>query len=152
MPELHLPDAATTEALGRRLAAKLRPGDVIALHGDLGAGKTTLARALIQAALGEAVDVPSPTYTLIQSYAGPDFELHHLDLYRIESPEDVFELGWSDLAAGVMLVEWPGKAGRYLPSDRLDVTLQFTPSGRAATVCATGEAWHDRLKELEHAA
>ena len=122
-----LPDEAATRALGRTLAPHLAPGDFIALTGDLGAGKTALARALIQARFGpggEEEDVPSPTFTLVQTYETPDLLITHVDLYRLDDPEDARELGLLEaLDEGAMLMEWPDKWGT-LPATRLDIVLK----------------------------
>lgn len=147
---LALPDQAATEALAARLQALLRPGDVVALGGDLGAGKTTLARALIRAAAGAEVEVPSPTFTLVQTYAAADFEIWHFDLYRLEKPEDAVELGIEDaMAEGVTLIEWPERLGPALPARRLDVRLAYADSetARTATLCGTAD-WPQRLQAL----
>ena len=106
-----------TRALGAWLATHLKRGDVIALHGDLAAGKTTLVRGLIQALLGPDEEVPSPTYTLVQMYEAPDFPVWHFDLYRLENPAGVHELGWDETRDGVALIEWPERAGgHFLPT------------------------------------
>jgi hypothetical protein len=119
---LSLPDAAATEALGARIARGLRVGDAVALAGDLGAGKTTLARALLRA-LGVSGAVPSPTFTLVQHYA-VRLAVSHYDLYRIEDPEELEELGLDDaLAEGAALIEWPEKAADWLPEDALKIEL-----------------------------
>jgi tRNA threonylcarbamoyladenosine biosynthesis protein TsaE len=98
---LDLPDEAATAALAARLAALLRPGDIVLLAGDLGAGKSFLARALIRAAAGEPeLEVPSPTFTLVQSYDLPAGELWHFDLYRLAAPDEVLELGWDEARLG----------------------------------------------------
>ncbi len=111
---LALPDQAATEVLAVRLAAVLRPGDLIALGGDLGAGKTTLARALIRAAAGAEIEVPSPTFTLVQVYDLPIGAVWHFDLYRLSGPDEVIELGWDEARAeGVALVEWPDRLGPW---------------------------------------
>ena len=143
--ELHLPDEAATARLAQRLAPHLEAGDVIALRGGLGAGKTTFARALISALLGRETDVPSPTYTLVQTYDGPDFPVFHFDLYRLEQPDEVMELGWEETMDGLALIEWPDKAGGHLPVSRLDLTLEITAEGRTARLEPHGEDWQARL-------
>ncbi|MEK9726225.1 MAG: tRNA (adenosine(37)-N6)-threonylcarbamoyltransferase complex ATPase subunit type 1 TsaE, partial [Rhodospirillaceae bacterium] len=120
--EIALADEAATEALGRWLAAVAAPGDVIALAGDLGSGKTVLARAVVRAYCdtpGE--EVPSPTFTLVQSYEGGAAPVHHFDLYRLEDPDEALELGIEEaFADGVTLIEWPDRLGPWLPAERLD--------------------------------
>jgi tRNA threonylcarbamoyladenosine biosynthesis protein TsaE len=142
MPTFSLPlaDEAATERLGAALAARLRPRDVVALEGGLGAGKTTLARAILRAAAGDPeLIVPSPTFTLVEIYETPGASWWHFDLYRLEQPEQVFELGWEDARAeGVALVEWPERLGPLLPRDRLTVRLAIEGEGRRATL--EGEA------------
>ena len=137
---LLLPDEAATDRLGAALAAQLRPGDVVALEGDLGAGKTTLARAILRAASGApALIVPSPTFTLVEVYDTPRGVFWHFDLYRLETPEQVFELGWEEArAGGIALVEWAERLGPLLPRERLTVTLSVEGEGRRATI--EGEA------------
>jgi len=144
-----LPDAAATEALGARLGLTLRAGDVLALRGDLGMGKSTLARAAIRAALAEPeLAVPSPTFTLVQSYDGPDCAIWHVDLYRLEGPEDALELGLDEaFAEAATLIEWPDRLGPYLPVDRLDITLGEDGDGRLAEIQA-GPSWTTRIEEL----
>src|SRR5262245_57182904 len=104
----------------RDVAAALEPGDLVTLSGDLGAGKTTFARALIRHLAGDpAIVVPSPTFTLMQSYDLPRFTLVHADLYRLESPSELAELGFDDLPKGaVVVLEWPDRAAGFLPEDR----------------------------------
>lgn len=142
---LALPDDVATRALGAALAPLLGAGDVIALQGGLGAGKTTLARGVVRALIGAETDVPSPTFTLVQTYATPNFDLWHFDLYRLEKAEDVLELGWEDTGDGVILVEWPDRAGPFLPARRLDIRLEETPNGRIAHLEPHGEDWQNRL-------
>lgn len=137
-----------TGAVGAKLAQRLRRGDTIALHGGLGAGKTTLVRGLIQALTGPEEPVPSPTYTLVQMYEGPDFPVWHFDLYRIEQPDDLHELGWEDIQDGAALIEWPDRAGPHLPTSRLDVFLENSGDGRRARLEPKGEGWQERLDEL----
>ena len=144
---LTLADEAATRGLGARLAGVLAAGDVLALAGDLGAGKTTLARGLIQAALGGCEPVPSPTFTLVQTYepaAGP--AIWHFDLYRLTEPEELIEIGWEEaMAGGIVLVEWPERAGDALPPDTLWLLLEEEGRGRRALFEGEGEAWRERL-------
>lgn len=109
--------------LAAELATVALPGDVLALHGDLGTGKTVFARAFIRARGGSG-EVPSPTFTLVQSYDLPDGLIYHFDLYRIEHPEEIEELGMEEaLTDGICLVEWPERMGSLLPANRLDIHL-----------------------------
>lgn len=146
---LALLDPAATATLGAKLATRLHPGDVVALHGDLGVGKTTLARALIQSLLGTLDSIPSPTFTLMQYYTTPHGTVVHCDLYRLKHPDELIELGWDDaLADSIMLVEWPEHAGTYLPQHALHCALTSTPEGgRLATFSGT-IAWNDRLRGI----
>jgi tRNA threonylcarbamoyladenosine biosynthesis protein TsaE len=128
-----LPSEASTEQLGATLAQRLKRGDVVGLTGDLGVGKTTLARAIVRAAAGDPeLIVPSPTFTLVEVYDTPKGPYWHFDLYRLETPEQVYELGWEEaLAEGIMLVEWPERLGPLLPK-HLSVTLELDGNGRRA--------------------
>ena len=146
--EITLADAAATLALGRRLGGALGPGDVVCLSGNLGAGKTTLARGAIEAWTGYADEVPSPTYTLVQTYDGERGELWHVDLYRLKQPDDAWELGLEDaFASAACLVEWPERLGGRLPADRLDVELKPEGEGRTAALTAHG-AWRAKLGSI----
>ena len=140
---LSLPDEAATERLGAALAKRLRPRDVVALQGGLGVGKTTLARAILRAVSGDpALVVPSPTFTLVEIYDTPRGVVWHFDLYRLEEPEQVFELGWEEARAdGIALVEWAERLGALLPTKRLTVTLSMAGDGRRADL--QGEAFGD---------
>ena len=124
-----LPDIAATAALAARLAPLLQAGDVVALHGDLGAGKTAFARALIhilQAPQGAVEEVPSPTFSLVQQYQIGVLSLWHFDLYRLTAPDETWELGLEEaLASGVSLIEWPERLGPLLPADRLEIYLDI---------------------------
>ena len=130
---MSLPDEGATERLGATLAERLRVGDVVGLKGELGAGKTTLARAIIRAAAGDReLIVPSPTFTLVEVYETPRGSFWHFDLYRLEAAEQVYELGWEEaLAEGIALVEWPERLGKLLPK-HLSVTLELADDGRLA--------------------
>ena len=136
------PDA--TGALAARLARGLRRGDAVALWGDLGAGKTTFARGVIAALAAEdglpPPEVPSPTFTLVQTYEFRRIAVWHFDLYRVTRPDDVIELGFDEaLAEGAALIEWPERLGALLPGARIDVTLAFAgaPDARRIELTAT---------------
>jgi tRNA threonylcarbamoyladenosine biosynthesis protein TsaE len=133
---IELPDESATERLGAELAERLRPGDVVALQGELGAGKTTLARAILRAASGDpGLVVPSPTFTLAEVYDTPLGPFWHLDLYRLEEPEQVYELGWEEARSdGIVIVEWPQRLGPLLPQERLSVTLSVEGDERRAVI------------------
>jgi tRNA threonylcarbamoyl adenosine modification protein YjeE len=139
-----LPDLEATARLGAAVAGGLRPGDAVALWGDLGAGKTTLARAILRA-LGVSEDVPSPTFTLVQSYDTPRLAVSHYDLYRLKHVREMEELGFDDaLAQGAVLVEWPERAPEALPPDALHVRLSLSDGTRVAKL--TGPArWESLL-------
>lgn len=125
---------AETAALAARLAPQLRTGDVVTLTGDLGAGKTAFARALINACAGVETEVPSPTFTLVQVYDLPTVSVWHFDLYRLaEKEKDILEIGWDEARRnGVSLVEWPDRLGGLLPRDRLEINIQFDSSAETA--------------------
>ena len=145
--EIALPNPAATRRLARRLAGLVVRGDVIGLGGALGTGKTTLARGLIEALAGRPCEVPSPTFTLVQTYDLVPVAVWHFDLYRITRPEEVIELGIEDaLAEAVTLIEWPERIADLLPADRLDVTLEqgAAPDARLARLTAFG-SWVARL-------
>ena len=133
---LRLASARETEALGARIATVLRPGDVVLLDGPLGAGKSVLARALIRAAAGDpGLDVPSPSYTLVQEYQTPLGPLYHFDLWRLDGPGGVIELGWEDAQQGIAVVEWASRLDVLRPSDALHIELGPDGAGRVATLC-----------------
>jgi tRNA threonylcarbamoyladenosine biosynthesis protein TsaE len=121
-----LPDEAATARLGAKIAPLLRAGDVVYLRGGLGMGKSSLARGLIRALTAPDQDVPSPTFTLMQIYAAADFDVLHLDLYRLTDPEEAYELGLDELApASVLLIEWPDRLGHLGFDDRLEIGLEM---------------------------
>jgi len=154
--QIPLPDLAATEALAKRLAPLAQRGDVIALAGPLGAGKTAFARAFIRA-LGVAGEVPSPTFTLLQTYEAKPCALYHFDLYRLKHANELEELGWDDARShGIILVEWPERAGGRLPADRLALTFGMEATGmkgnvRFCSIEASG-GWAQRLAHFTEAA
>ena len=140
-----LPDAESTTALGRALAARLRPGDVLALFGSLGAGKTTLARGILEG-LGHDGDVASPTFAIVQTYEPPDVRLPawHVDLYRIDDPAELEELGLEEaLAEGVLLIEWPERLQTLWPQS-LKLRLEAAEDGGRALTAEVPAAWGGR--------
>jgi N-acetylmuramate 1-kinase len=149
---LDLKDAAATAALAAEVAPALGRGDLVTLSGDLGAGKTAFARALIRHfAADPGLEVPSPTFTLMQLYDTPSFPIVHADFYRIGDPSELSELGWEEASQGaLLLVEWPDRAGAMLPRDRLDIALHLGPHGeedRRATLTGYG-SWLRKLDRL----
>ena len=141
-----LPDLQATESLARRIAALLQPGDAVLLEGPLGAGKSTLARAALRALLSDpALEVPSPSYTLVQLYDAPIGPVFHFDLWRLHGPAAMAELGWDDARDGVVFVEWPDRLGALRPDDALTVTLSPT-HGDARRAGLSG--WPGRLEKL----
>jgi tRNA threonylcarbamoyladenosine biosynthesis protein TsaE len=134
-----LPDEIATARFGAALAPLLARGDVVALQGPLGAGKTALARAIIAALIGGA-SAPSPTYSLVETYKAGDVALFHFDLYRLEKVEDVWELGFEDALDGICLIEWPEKVERLLPASTLVVRLSMDGEGRRVLIRAGDEA------------
>lgn len=154
--DFELPDAAATERLARLLAPYLIGGDILALFGPLGAGKTSFARALIRAlpgAPGSAEEeVPSPTFTLVQTYERDAAPVWHFDLYRLDGPAEVWELGWEEALAGALvLIEWPERLAGLLPPGALSITFAHDESGGdgGRRVRLSGlPAWKDRLADL----
>ena len=133
-------DLAATEALAARHAALARPGDAVLLSGPLGAGKSAYARAFLRALTGTpALEVPSPTFTIVQSYDLPAGVAHHLDLYRLAGPADLRELGWDEMLADILLVEWPDRLGALAPVGALRIALDF----------AEGDARHASISGWE---
>jgi tRNA threonylcarbamoyl adenosine modification protein YjeE len=146
--EFPLPDLDATARLGRAIARGLNAGDAVALWGDLGAGKTTLARTILQA-LGVREDVPSPTFTLVQGYDTTPAVAHY-DLYRLKSAREMQELGFDDaLDRGAVLVEWPDRAPEALPPEALHVRLGLRETGRLARITGPGR-WANGLRSLLH--
>ena len=146
-----LPDEAATAALAARLAAQVAPGDIIALRGDLGVGKTSFARAFIRARGDAHEEVPSPTFTLVQIYQTAAVAIWHFDLYRLEAAEEAWELGIEEaFASGVSLIEWPERLASLLPQRRLEITLDFGDRPDARRASLAGDArWRARLAVVD---
>lgn len=115
-----------TENIAKNLAQEIENGDIIALHGDLGAGKTVFARALIRTLINnQKAEVPSPTFTLVQSYDSPIGLISHFDCYRLKDPDEIFEIGWEEAQTeGIIILEWPCRIESLLPKPRLDITIK----------------------------
>ena len=125
----------STEKELEKIADEIIPllvvGDVVALQGTLGVGKTTFVRTLIQRLLGNSVDVPSPTFTLLQSYDTPNFTIYHFDFYRLKSPDEAYEVGIEDaFSDGVSMIEWPDKIGSLLPSKHKVISFEILGNGK----------------------
>ena len=132
---LFLPTPEDTARLGAWLAAHLRPGDVVLLDGPIGAGKTHLARALIQTRLGRMEDVPSPTFTLVQTYEDTGGDIWHADLYRLFHPDEVIELGLeAAFQTAICLIEWPDRLAGLAPPDALHLRLAHHHDGRLVQI------------------
>ncbi|MEO5337074.1 MAG: tRNA (adenosine(37)-N6)-threonylcarbamoyltransferase complex ATPase subunit type 1 TsaE [Magnetospirillum sp. WYHS-4] len=145
---IDLPDEEATRRLGRRLAGVCRPGDVFALAGDLGCGKTVLARAFIAACEGHDEEVPSPTFTLVQTYETGRGSLYHFDLYRLERPDDAYELDIEEaFAEAISLIEWPERLGHLLPPSALTVGLAHAGGDARRAVLSGPPAWAPRIEE-----
>ena len=146
--DFRLDREADTARLGAAVAGELRAHEAICLSGPLGAGKSSLARGLIRALAGADTDAPSPTFTLVQTYATPRFPLAHFDLYRLARPEEALELGLDDaLDEGAAVIEWAEKLGHHLPADRLDIELTIEGAARRARLTPHG-AWEGRAFEF----
>ncbi len=145
--DIELRDLAATRALAADFAAKARIGDVVGLAGALGAGKTTFARFFIFARAGREMEVPSPTFSLVQPYSLSDATVWHFDLYRINSPGEALELGIEDaFAEGISLIEWPERLGDLLPEDRLDISFHGSLDGERRRVRVGGRgSWVSRM-------
>ena len=148
--QVDLPDEAATQALGAAVARALRAGDAVCLTGPLGAGKSSLARALIRTLTSADEEVPSPTYTLVQAYRGADFEIAHFDLYRLEDPEEARELGLDEaLRDGAAVIEWPQRLGGDLPADRLSLEIEPAADGAARIARLTFHgSWQGRALDV----
>lgn len=146
--DFRLPRQADTERLGRALARALEKGEAVCLTGPLGAGKSVLARALVRALSPGEAEVPSPTFTLVQFYRGPQFPVAHFDLYRLKSAEEAWEIGLDEaLRDGAAVIEWPERLGHHLPADRLDVEFEVDGEDRRVRLTPHG-AWEERALDL----
>ncbi len=146
---LTLADERGTDDLGRALAPLLVPGDALLLRGPLGAGKSHLARRIIRERLGVTGDIPSPTFTLVQTYEARGVEIWHADLYRLGHPDEIAELGLEDaFDAAICLVEWPDRLGPLAPATALTVDLSIEGTGRSAVFATDAGAWRDRLCDV----
>ena len=154
--DLILPDPGATERLAAIIGKQARAGDAILLSGDLGAGKTHFARAFINALTTAPEDVPSPTFTLVQTYdalaqAAP-VKIWHFDLYRLKSPEETLELGIDEVfTEGIALIEWPDRLGYFKPREYLELRLAITGDGARTASLLPTPSWHDRVVAIETA-
>jgi tRNA threonylcarbamoyladenosine biosynthesis protein TsaE len=161
MLSLHLPSAEATADLARHLAPRLRPGDTLLLEGGIGAGKTHFARSLIQSLMAEVEDVPSPTFTLVQVYDGPEFdgpesngqgcEIWHSDLYRLSDPDEAVELGLEEaFETAICLVEWPDRLAELAPENALHMAFSVADEGtRDLVLTWTDARWDARLDGIK---
>lgn len=146
--DFRLDDEAATQRLGAALAKALQPGEAICLTGPLGAGKSTLARALIRARTTPNEDVPSPTFTLVQFYEGEGLPIAHFDLYRLSDPDEAYEIGLDEaLDEGAAIVEWPQRLEGRLPPHRLDIEIALDGEARRVRLIPHG-AWEGRAIEF----
>ncbi len=144
---LHLRDSSATEALARHIADLVAPDACLLLSGPIGAGKSHFARAFIRHRLGYLGDIPSPTFTLVQTYENPDEEVWHADLYRLSHPDDVLELGL-EAAIGrfICLIEWPDRLGNLAPPTALTLTFAQSGEGRDVVIASPNPTILDALK------
>ena len=144
--EREITDEAAMAAFAARMADHVRTGDALLLSGDIGAGKSAFARGFIRAKLGRMEDVPSPTFTLVQTYETAEEEIWHCDLYRLSHPDEAFELGLEEaFQSAICLIEWPDRLGDGAPVDALSLAFEAGPETHHITI--TGPAtWRDRLK------
>ncbi|SHH00835.1 tRNA (adenosine(37)-N6)-threonylcarbamoyltransferase complex ATPase subunit type 1 TsaE [Cognatishimia maritima] len=140
-----------TADLAAAFASVLKAGDTILLTGDIGAGKTHFSRSLIQHSLGYQEDVPSPTFTLVQTYDAPEHDIWHADLYRLSSPDEVVELGLTEaFETAVCLIEWPDRLEELAPENALSLSLKMTetPGQRQLVISWSAAKWDQKIKDL----
>ena len=149
--EIFLENSSATEHLGNLIGSKVQSGDVICLTGELGAGKTLLTQGVATALGVPAEDVTSPTFAIMNIYDGFDMEIRHFDLYRLNRPEELEDIGFDEYCGGdgVTLIEWAELFKEQLPEDYLQITLMHSGDGRKAVLEATGERAAELLKEVE---
>ena len=146
--ESTLPDETAMAHFAAKIAPILSTGDTLLLEGDIGAGKSAFARALIRARLGRQEDVPSPTFTLVQTYEAPDGDIWHCDLYRLSHPDEAFELGLEDaFETAICLIEWPDRLGNAAPQSALRLSFLAGDSAHHVTVAGSA-AWAKRLRAM----
>jgi tRNA threonylcarbamoyladenosine biosynthesis protein TsaE len=146
--EFQLSSEDASGRFGAALGLGLHPGRTVLLEGPVGAGKSHIARAAIRALVGSAVDVPSPSFTLVQTYDGPECEIWHADLYRLTSADEVIELGLAEaMDQAIVLIEWPDRLGRLAPVHALRVVLSMAGDGRTAMVTGADQTLLERLTE-----
>jgi len=147
--EFSLPDEDATGTLAAQIAPRLRAGDALLLEGEIGAGKSAFARALIRARLDRMEDVPSPTFTLVQTYEDDSGDIWHCDLYRLTHPDEALELGLDEaFETAICLIEWPDRLGGFTPTSAL--TLAFKALDHQHHITITGpDPWADRLRGLD---
>ncbi len=145
---LTLPNEDATAHLAAAISDRLRPGDTLLLSGDIGAGKSAFARALIRHRMGPAEDVPSPTFTLVQTYNAPGVEIWHCDLYRLTDPSEVLELGLDDaFTSAICLVEWPDRLAELAPDNALLLAFEAGETAHHLTLTMPGD-WPQRLADM----
>ncbi|WP_293735185.1 tRNA (adenosine(37)-N6)-threonylcarbamoyltransferase complex ATPase subunit type 1 TsaE [uncultured Phascolarctobacterium sp.] len=149
--EIYLQDSAATEALGKLLGRHAADGDVFCLTGDLGAGKTLLSRGVAEALGVSSEDVTSPTFAIMNVYQGTELEVRHFDLYRLNRPEELEDIGFDEYAGGdgVTLIEWAELFSEQLPEEYLQITLLLDGAGRRAVLEPKGERYEELLGEVE---
>ncbi|WP_440444589.1 tRNA (adenosine(37)-N6)-threonylcarbamoyltransferase complex ATPase subunit type 1 TsaE [Phascolarctobacterium sp.] len=149
--EIYLQDSAATEALGKLLGRHAADGDVFCLTGDLGAGKTLLSRGVAEALGVSSEDVTSPTFAIMNVYQGTELEVRHFDLYRLNRPEELEDIGFDEYAGGdgVTLIEWAELFSEQLPEEYLQITLRLDGVGRRAVLEPKGERYEELLGEVE---